>query len=589
MKNFLYEKKIIADGAFGTYFSSKYETDILPEIANLDDKEKVFDIHKEYIDAGANLIRTNTFACNSVSMNKPFEDIKEYIKNACEIAIKAADGKAFVAGDIGPIEYAKSNENISNEYIDIVKAMIECGIKIFWFETVQDISEILPAIKYINEQNRDFFVAVLICANQYGYTNKGYSISYLTKELTSKCKIDTIGLNCGVGPSSMTKLIEKIDAPKDTFLAALPNASFPYGKEGRTHFGGSEIYFANNLKNLSDIGVDILGGCCGTSPQYIEKLSANIDVNIAFKDRRKDEKREDNPKIREKDSSFFAGKNKKMMAVELAPPFGADDRKIMDAANILEKMGVDALTLPDSPSGRTRADSILMGVKIMSETSNIAIPHICCRDRNLISLRSSILGAYMNGIRNMLVITGDPVPTLMRQSAKSVFNFDSVGLMQVLKQMNEEEFYKDPITYGGALSYNRPNRQVEAKRMLKKIDAGASFFMTQPLFTKDDIENLKYFKDIMDKENSDIKLFCGIMPLVSYRNALFIQNEMSGINVTDEIVSMYDENMTREQGEEVGVKIAKNIMENTKDFVDGYYLSLPFNRTGILKMIQDRK
>jgi homocysteine S-methyltransferase len=175
----------------------------------------------------------------------------------------------------------------------------------------------------------------------------------------------------------------------------------------------------------------------------------------------------------------------------------------------------------------------------------------------------------------------------MRQEAKSVFNFDSVGLMKVLAELNREEFYKDPITYGGALSYNRPNTHVELSRMIKKIEAGASFFLTQPVFSDEDIEKLSFFKDKMKEVNSDVKLFCGLMPLVSYKNALFIQNEMSGINVPDEVIARYKPDMSREEGEMVGVSVVRDVIAKTKDFSDGYYFSIPFNRVYLLDKILD--
>ena len=252
----------------------------------------------------------------------------------------------------------------------------------------------------------------------------------------------------------------------------------------------------------------------------------------------------------------------------------------MEAAHSLKESGVDVLTFPDSPSGRTRADAVLMAEKVQRETGICVMPHLCCRDKNAIAIRSQLLGAHINNINNFLVITGDPIPSVMRQSIKSVFNFDSVGLMKIIRDMNEDQFSTSPLVYGGAINHTRRNLDVEIKRVKKKMEAGATFFFTQPAFTKADVDNIRLIKN-----ETNAKILCGIMPLVSYKNAIFMKNEMTGINVTDEIINRYSENATKEEGEKVGIQIAKEVIEMTKDFVDGYYFSFPFNRVYMLDKI----
>lgn len=279
--------------------------------------------------------------------------------------------------------------------------------------------------------------------------------------------------------------------------------------------------------------------------------------------------------------SFFAGKEgKKLIAVELAPPLGSDDEKLMDAAHLLQKSGVDVLTFPDSPSGRTRADSILMAEKVARETGMCVMPHICCRDKNAIAMRSQLLGAYINQIHNFLVITGDPIPSMVRSSIKSVFNFDSVGLMRIMDDMNEDQFGAAPICFGGAINQTRRNLEVEIGRVKKKMEAGATFFLTQPVSTKEGVERVRRIK-----EETGARILCGIMPFVSLKNATFMKNEMTGIDVSEEVLARYHENMTREEGEQAGIQLAKEMMELTKDFADGYYFSFPFNRVGMLEKI----
>ena len=269
-----------------------------------------------------------------------------------------------------------------------------------------------------------------------------------------------------------------------------------------------------------------------------------------------------------------------LIAVELAPPLGCDDEKLMEAAHLLKVSGVDVLTFPDSPSGRTRADSILMAEKVSAETGICVMPHLCCRDKNAIAIRSQLLGAHINGIYNFLVITGDPIPTLVRASVKSVFNFDSVGLMQIISDMNEAEFVENPVCFGGAINQGRRNLEVEIDRVKKKMKAGASFFLTQPVSSREGVERLRRVK-----EETGARILCGIMPFVSLKNALFMKNEMTGIDVTDEVLARYREDMTREEGEQAGINLAREVIAWTEDFVDGYYFSFPFNRVHMLREI----
>lgn len=282
-----------------------------------------------------------------------------------------------------------------------------------------------------------------------------------------------------------------------------------------------------------------------------------------------------------KEIAFYARKEgKKLIAVELAPPLGSDDAKMMEAAHLLQRSGVDVLTFPDSPSGRTRADSILTAEKVARETGMCVMPHICCRDKNAIAIRSQLLGAHINHIHHFLVVTGDPIPPTMQGGEKSVFHFDSVGLMNMMKDMNEEQFAKAPVCYGGAINQGRRNLEVEIKRVQKKMEAGATFFLTQPVSTVESAERLRHIK-----EETGARILCGIMPFVSLKNATFMKNEMTGIEVPDEVLTRFRDDMTREEGEQAGIELARDMMKLTEDFVDGYYFSFPFNRVSMLEKI----
>ena len=628
IKNQIKQNHLLCDGAFGTYYALKYDTKELPEFANKLHPERVVEIHKEYIAAGARLLRANTYASNTVMLQNAWEEVEENLRSGYRLAKQAVENMAkdnvetagdnvetcresvFVAADIGqiPNENPAAKETVVQEYIDICRVFLEEGAEVFVFETFADIEDIRPAIEFIGNKA---FIIVQFAINQFGYSNLGLSARKLIGKAESIEWIDAVGFNCGVGPAHMQQIIRGLKMPINKPLTAFPNAGYPQNVSNRMIFSNENInYFVAKTGDLAEDGVTILGGCCGTTPEYISRM------NVLLEEKKKKWEQENNEagetevanaenvrdgNVREDDAgrtegadgkeqrtiinhSFFAGKTgKKLIAVELAPPLGSDDEKLMDAAHLLLKSGVDVLTFPDSPSGRTRADSILMAEKVARETGMCVMPHLCCRDKNAIAMRSQLLGAHINGIHNFLIVTGDPIPMMVRSSVKSVFNFDSVGLMQIANDMNEEQFADAPICFGGAINQTRRNLDVEIGRVKKKMAAGATFFLTQPVSTKQGVERLRRVK-----EETGARILCGIMPFVSLKNATFMKNEMTGIEVTEEVLARYREDMTREEGEQAGIQLAKEIIALTEDFVDGYYFSFPFNRVVMLQQILEK-
>ncbi|MBO5209365.1 MAG: bifunctional homocysteine S-methyltransferase/methylenetetrahydrofolate reductase [Lachnospiraceae bacterium] len=594
-------QKVLFDGAFGTYYAQVYDTKELPEFANTEHPERVRKIHEEYIEAGAQIIRTNTFATNTVSLNMPWEAVQDNIRQGYRLAKDVVQTKAvaqkkdvtninevaraqelYVAADIGqiPFENQTNREKISQEYVEICRTFLEEGAEIFVFETFSDMEEIQDAIEFIGSKA---FIIVQFSVNQFGYSQSGLSARKLIEQAEKMEWVDAVGFNCGLGPGHMQQILGRIAFSGKKIRTALPNAGYPQIVSNRMIFDNKNLdYFAAKVSDIAADGADIVGGCCGTTPEYIRKIREKISFIQPEKAIAENVAKEET--ILKKNSSFFAGKEeKKLIAVELAPPLGSDDEKLMDAAHLLQKSGVDVLTFPDSPSGRTRADSILMAEKVARETGICVMPHICCRDKNAIAMRSQLLGSYINHIRNFLVITGDPIPTMARGSVKSVFNFDSVGLMRIMNDMNEDQFREEPICYGGAINQGRRNLEVEIGRVKKKMEAGATFFLTQPISTKESVERVRRIK-----QETGARILCGIMPFVSLKNATFMKNEMTGIDVTEEVLSRYREDMTREEGEQAGIQLAKEMMALTDDFADGYYFSFPFNRVGMLKAILEK-
>ena len=587
IREYLKKSKLIADGSFGTYYSQKYKTVDIPEYANITASQRISEIHTEYINSGAKLIRTNTFASNTYSLDCSIEQVKENIKAAYKIAkgaVEQSGKEIFIAGNIGPVPavFQPDFEAVEEEYYQIAKTFIDEGADILCFETFTQSEHIMPAIKRIKEECNPFII-VQFCVNQYGYSEAGESAERLVSETAfSKC-VDAVGLNCGVGPAHMQQILSRINLNNNCFVTAMPNAGYPLLVRNRVKYADNPIYFASKVNDMALLGADIIGGCCGTTPDYIREVAKTVDLTPTVKSDETSANNENEKPVIKK--SFFRNadgtiKDKKLIAVELAPPFGADDKKLLEAAHMLKGLGVDVLTFPDSPSGRTRIDSVLMAQKVKNVTGFEVMPHICCRDKNAIAMRSTFLGASINGINNFLIITGDPIPVMARQVVKSVFNFDSVGLMRIADEMNSDALKDSPLTYGGAINQSRRRIESEIKRVQKKMEAGAEFFLTQPVFTAEDAERLRRVK-----EETGARILCGIMPLVSRKNALFMKNEISGVNVTDEVIERYPENADREDGENVGVELAKEMIAATRDFADGYYFSFPFNRTYLLKRI----
>lgn len=589
IKEYLKNNKLLTDGAMGTYYARILNNEnAISEFGNLYSKDIVLKIHKEYIKAGAVLIRTNSFAANRQVLNVESEELKKIIKNAYRLAkqaVKEEKNSVYVACDIGPIPEngTKSEEEILEEYKEICDIFLKEGGDIFLFETFSDFYYLKDIVGYVKEKAPGSFIITDFCLNKNGFTSKGLSAKTILEQISAIEEIDAGGFNCGIGSGHMYQILKKLNFPKDKYIFAMPNAGYPEQFRNRLVFMNNESYFAENMKRISELGMDGIGGCCGTTPGYIKNMAKNLTFlasNHAERIEVKKEQDNTKPVIPNEFYKLFAT-GKKVVAVELDPPFDASEEAVISCAHRLKNNSVDIITMADSPMGRSRVDSVLMSLKLNHETEHRVMPHICCRDKNMIAMRSMLLGAYMNGVRNILIVTGDPIPSDHRSSTTGVFDYNSIQLMNYVKEMNREHFREDPIYYGGALNYARGSIEKVIERMEKKIEAGAKYFLTQPVYSDEDIKRLE-----MIKSKVDTKILCGIMPLVSYRNANFIKNEITGIFVPDWVVERYRPDMTKEEAEWVGADIASEIIEKLKDFADGYYFMLPFNRVSLMDKIK---
>ncbi|MFP4697414.1 MAG: bifunctional homocysteine S-methyltransferase/methylenetetrahydrofolate reductase [Eubacteriales bacterium] len=591
IKEYLKDNILITDGAMGTYYAQIKETKhTMSEKANINDPSIINDIHTQYIESGAKLIRTNTFSANTHMLEMGIDQVLEIVRKGYRIAKTAVDmseKEVYIAASIGPIPETGflEDEVILQEYYDIVDEFLSQGANIFLFETFSDIKYIKKLVPYIKSKNKNSTVMAQFALNLYGYTKRGMSAKRLLSELHKIEGLDVYGFNCGIGAGHLYQILDKLHWEEDAIIAAVPNSGYPDILQDRMVYMDNPSYFVDTMIGLVKLGIQVIGGCCGTTPAHIKMLSDSLK-DFKLDTIKKRIPQEIYKRQNKKTKNVFYDKleqGKKVIAVELDPPFGKDIDKVMEGANLLKSSGVDMITIADSPMGKPRADSIIIASKINKEVNIPVMPHICCRDKNIIAMRSQLLGAYIEGIRNLLLVTGDPIPSGDRNEIKSVFNMNSIQLMQMVKEMNIEHFSDDTIFYGGALNLNRPQIDKEIERIKKKIEAGATYFLTQPIYEEEGLNRLKYIK-----EKLDVKILGGILPLVNIRNARFIQNEILGILIPDSIIERFDENMSREESEEIGIEIAVEIALKMGEYVDGYYYMIPFNRIHMIDKIMKR-
>lgn len=592
IREYLANNRLITDGAMGTWYDrlTGYKGN-LAERANLENPQQIRDIHRAYIEAGALLIRTNTFAVNSMFFSA--DEIEEVLKAAWENASQAVSdsGKdVWIAADMGPIDAdeTKSDGDVEQEYIQLSDYFLRLGAKVFVFETLSDFRYVKRAGSYIKAKCPDAFVVMQFSFNRNGYTRSGMSVRAILSEAASMADMDAVGFNCGVGPLHLYELLKNQSFPEGKYMTVLPNAGYPTELRGRTLYSENVPYYVEMMGRIANLGFDIIGGCCGTTPEHIRGLHHLLVNNVKppkklmpavySTDRQSgcgQEAAEEKTELIQK-----LERGEKIFVVELDPPFDANDTKLMDGASLLRDIGVDMITLADSPLARPRADSIASAIKMRYTRQMEAMPHISCRDKNVIAHRAQLLGMHMNGLRHALIVTGDPIARGDRESIKSVFNFNSIKLMKYVQTMNQEVFGNRPIYYGGALNHNNGSADNIAARMRLKMEAGAQWFLTQPIYGQDDIDRLRELK-----EKSGGRIIAGIMPLVSRKNALFIKNEMPGIHVPEHVLEQYEEGMSREAYEDVAEAISVDLMKRLEDVCDGYYMMTPFNRAALIKRI----
>ncbi len=606
------EKEIyLFDGGFGTYYSQKYEeASHRCEIVNIKYPQRVVDIHKEYICAGADAIKTNTFGAFFENYGNDYVNI---IKTGYNLAIKAKEecnSQVDIFADLGPV-VGDEIENQVEEYIKTIDVFLKLGAKNFLFETLGDARALSEVTSYIREREKEATIVVSFGVMPDGYSADGFFIKDLLEEASNDENIDAIGLNCISSAIHLNSLLLRLinnyrfDIKKKP-CSFMPNAGYPVVRGYRTFFEGNIDFFGKQIEHAIELGVAIVGGCCGTTPKYIKQIKDRINnlkennkksnsesiketINSEIKDELYRDKiqldkgkkytsnngyNSSDKKNNDKNESFKF--KKKLFAVELDSPKDDDLSVFMENAKKLQNAGVDKITIADCPIARPRMDSSLLACKVKRELGLDVIPHMTCRDRNINATKALLLGISAEGIRNVLLITGDPIPSAQRDEVKSVYQFNSRKLARYVSSLNQE-LLNGKINIFGALNVNAVNFHVELDRAKQKMQEGMCGFLTQPILTEMGLENLRKAK----QELNDAIILGGIIPVVSERNARFMQSEINGIDVDEKIIERYV-GKTKEESRQLAVEISVDIAKKIEDYVEGYYLMTPFNRTDII-------
>ncbi|MCR5089369.1 MAG: bifunctional homocysteine S-methyltransferase/methylenetetrahydrofolate reductase [Oscillospiraceae bacterium] len=577
IRTYLEKQELVLDGGMGTYYSVRNRSSHVDcEAANLSNPEEIADIHRAYLAAGSFALRTNTYCANRLCFSEA--ECREIIRAGYEIAVKAA-GDAFVFADIGPID-PPDGRSVLEEYRFVVDQFLMLGARHFLFETLGSAIGVHEIAAYIRERCPDAFLLVCYAPQPDGFTPKGQLVSDLLDETTADRNIDAVGLNCICGGRQMLDLVRKL-SPLEGLFAVMPCAGYPSVRGSRIFYDGDPSYFASQLSEIRTLGVRILGGCCGTTPEHIsamaEAIHGRIPVRVSYP-----ASASGNPVI-ERSDPFWAqlcDPKRKPIAVELDPPVNADVSRFMSGAWELRGAGVDMITIADCPVARARMDSSLMACKLHRELGIPALPHMTCRDRNLNATQALLMGLCAEGISNVLLVTGDPLPAASRDEVKTVYNFNSRRLIHYVDSLNRAVL-PSPFHIFAALNVNARNFHVQLEMAAAKEENGAVGFLTQPVLTDSALENLQLARDTLHG-----RLLGGIMPIVSKKNALFMNSEIAGITVDEKIIAAY-EGADRVRGEELAVEISVDIARKIAPFIDGFYLMTPFGRTGLVTRIME--
>ncbi len=598
----------VFDGAMGTQLYAKgvFINRSYDEL-NLKEPDLVRDVHRAYVKAGAELLETNSFGANQIKLAEYGLDkqVIEINAAAARLAREAANGRALVGGAIGPLgiriePYGPTSlDEARAVFRTQATGLLEGGVDFFILETFSDLDEIHQAILGVREAG-DLPIIAQMTVQEDGSTAYGTLPETLATQL-DEWNVEAMGLNCSVGPAGILSAIEKMATATKRKLSAQPNAGLPREIQGRKMYMASPEYMAKFSQRLIRAGVKFVGGCCGTTPEHIKRIADAVHatspgrISVQVSSPEKEPARVQPKAFAER--SHWASKiarGELVTTVEIVPPRGIDPAKMIAGVRTLKNAGVDAVNVPDGPRAQMRMGVLPTAVLVEQSVGIEAIVHYCCRDRNLLGMLSDLLGAHALGLRNLLIITGDPPKMGPYPEATAVFDIDSIGLTNLVSRLNSGlDPGNNPIgqptsfTVGVGVNPGAIDFEYELNRFYWKVEAGAEYAITQPVF---DPEQLLRFIEEIRKRNIWIPIVAGIWPLVSVRNAEFLANEVPGVVVPQEIVQRM--RVANDKGKEFavqeGIAIAREMFKQVQPHVQGVQVSAPFGRVPLaLQVFED--
>ena len=579
IREYLKKEPLVFDGGMGTYYAQKTHTRGKGvELANIETPLVVETIHTEYLNAGAHAIKTNTFAANRIVYQGEEALVQGIIRTGWELAARAAEPfGAYVFADIGPIS-GLPPADIIEEYRFLSDIFLAAGARHFLFETNSSADGLVETAAHIKQECPEAFILTSFSAFPGGYTRDGFFVEELVRQVAESGYIDAVGFNCVSGVQSMKELVHLLGTCPLPF-SLMPNAGHPIVVDGRTFYESAPDYFGEGLADLVHDGISIVGGCCGTTPEHIRALSRALADSGRVSAEHVGQA--EHASLGPSHSAFFEALKTggTPIAVELDPPEVGNADKFMAGARELMEAGVHAITIADNPIARARMDAGMLAGRVQRSLGLEPIPHMTCRDRNLNAIKSILLGLSAEGIHNMIAITGDPIPTAERDEVKSVYQFNSRKLTSFIKSLGERGDVV-PFHVFGALNVNAKHFPSQLGLAKKKLEAGMTGFFTQPVLSSRAKENLRTARDTLP----GAFILGGIMPVVSERNARFMESEISGIHVEERIINAYH-GLSREEAEELAVQLSLEIAKDITPYIDGYYIITPFARTALVARI----
>jgi len=580
---------LIADGAMGTLLYS-YGKDSCIEQLNLSHSEQIMDIHKAYLDAGAQIIQTNTYAANYLKLSRyGLEDsVKEINGKAVQLAKQAVQSKAYIVGSMGGNRginpQAISIEEIKRSFREQLYCLLLEGVDGILLETYYDLEE-LETVLAIARKETDIPIIAQVSMQEVGILQDHTTIGQALNRLES-LGADVVGLNCRFGPHHMLMALEQIAIPSKAYLSAYPNAGLPAYTDGVFHYDGDPDYFRKSAQSFREQGVRLLGGCCGTTPEHIRAFALELKDTEPVQKKALKIKEEkiviSTPTIeREYLPLQTIVKERPSVIVELDPPKKLDTTKYFKGVKALKEKGIDAITMADNSLASPRISNSALGHLVKQQTGVRPLIHITCRDRNVIGLQSHLMGLHTLGLHDLLAITGDPARVGDFPGASSVYDVSSFELIQMIKQFNEGLSFsgKDlgqKTSFSVAAAFNPNVRQLDkaVQRLEKKITYGADYFITQPVYSEEKIISI-----YEETKHLDTPIYIGLMPLTSSKNAEFLHHEVPGIKIADSIrnsMATYKDDPIKAAQE--GINITKSLIDTAAELFNGIYLITPFLR-----------